>query len=240
MTMNTIRLRVRAFHVLVFGIVLTAVMIIVDLGAFYALYRRNTSVTGLIERIDVGADASVPTWVAATALFACAIAAFVLYRASSTTDPDNRRHWLGISVILFIFSVDEVARLHEWMDDISAFQNQSGLLYYGWVIGGAALVVIVAVAYLPFAFRLDRRTRTLLIVSAVTFVGGALVIEMLNARVADQIGEGTFRYAFQTAVEEGFEFLGTFGVLYAMLDLIDRRGISLHLACDDEPAPTSS
>ncbi len=194
------------------------------------LASSDAPVTKLTNRFDLGSDAAFPTWFAAAFLALAAAGLAWIAVLSQSTDRANTRHWSVLAVIFLVLSIDEVATFHEAFGRFDVFSGYSGLFYYGWVFGGIAVVVVVGAAYIPFLVRLDRRTRSLFVLSGAIYVSGALGIEMLNASLASEQGEQNWRYALQTGIEEVAEFAGTSLFLYAVADNLMRRSAGVTVA----------
>lgn len=193
--------------------------------------ERGITGRGFIDKVNLGIDTAIPTWFAAILLISSSIALLAVHRTSAEIDPHNGRHWLGLSVIFALLSIDEVAAIHEWVGDQGLIENRTGVLYYQWVVVGIAFVIAVGLVYLPFLVRLDRRSRNLFVLSGALYVGGAVLMEMVNAAVgsATEDGERGLQYALQTGVEELFEMVGAAIFLYSVLDVLARRGVSVRI-----------
>jgi hypothetical protein len=201
------------------GIAAVLVAISVVVSALWTRY--GYSARGLLSRFDLALDAAVPTFWSSAALTVGGLLAVALSRCEETRSGDRLR-WRMIAVLLIGLGVDEVARFHEWLGD-AIDVDRGGFFYYSWVYFGIALVVVVGAALLPFVLRQPKRLRTLLLLSAVLFVGGALLMEMVNANLEAQAGSDSLRYALQTAVEEALELAGETVLVFALLDELRRR-----------------
>ena len=83
-----------------------------------------------------------------------------------------------------------------------------GPLYYGWVIPGAAAVLLIGCTYARFLKHLPARTRRTMFWAAAVFLGGSLGVEMVSAWWADVHGEANLTYALIITAEEFGEMLG--------------------------------
>jgi hypothetical protein len=95
-----------------------------------------------------------------------------------------------------------------------------GIFYHSWVVLGAAVVLIVGIAYLGFLRALPARTRNWVLVAAFLYVGGALGLELVEGFYADRLGKVYSRSGLQivlTHIEEAMEMSGTVTFLYAVL-----------------------
>ncbi|BAN01751.1 hypothetical protein YM304_14370 [Ilumatobacter coccineus YM16-304] len=224
-------IEIRPLHLLNVLVGISGLFFVTHSVAVTLAIERGITGRGFIDKVNLGIDTAIPTWFAALLLFMSAVALLVVYRTSAAIDPRNGRHWLGLSVIFALLSIDEVAAIHEWVGDQGLIENRTGVLYYQWVVVGIAFVIAVGLVYLPFLARLDRRSRNLFVLSGALYVGGAVLMEMVNAAVgsATEDGERGLQYALQTGVEELFEMVGAAVFLYSVLDVLARRSVSVHI-----------
>jgi hypothetical protein len=171
--------------------------------------------------MNLSVDSAIPTWFASALLASAGLLAFAL--ASRAKQKADRLAWIGLGIIGFLLSIDEVATIHErWGELASGSALSSNALGYSWVLGGLVLVGVVGVVYLPFLVRLNPRTRRLLVVAGLVFIAGAIGFEIVNGRIelADPSGERFLVWSLLTGVEELLEFLGTSLLVYALLDAL--------------------
>jgi hypothetical protein len=102
-------------------------------------------------------------------------------------------------------SLDELARLHE---GANRFFDQGGVLYFGWVIPAAILLLLLGLLYLRFLLALPRPLLRRFLLAAAAYVGGALGVELLLGWWTDRAGDDNFVYALIDWVEESLEMIG--------------------------------
>lgn len=186
--------------------------------------------TGGIDILNLGKDSAIPTWFAALLLGSTGLIFALVWR--DVEREGNRREalrWAGLAAIFIAMSVDEVAAIHEWAGEQISLDQRGGFLTYDWIVLGAPLVVIVGLAYLRFVLGFEPRARMLFFVGAAFFVGGGLVIEAFNSALTGSGRQDTFRYGFQTGVEELFEFVGASMFLAAAMTIAAGRAVVLHV-----------
>ncbi len=103
-----------------------------------------------------------------------------------------------------LLAIDEVAGMHETF-------NSS--IEMNWAIPGAILVLIIAIAFLPFLLTPPKRLTALFIASAVVYVSGTLLVELLS----EEMDSESLSYMLAVAVEEGLEMLGALFFLFVLL-----------------------
>jgi hypothetical protein len=177
---------------------------------------------GLVPIFDLGTDNTIPTWYASITLLICSLLLAIISKAKSEDKDRFALHWEALSIIFLLLSIDEVARIHEVTGDtIGRFTGKThGLLYFAWVICGSAFVLILIPVYIKFLRHLPIKTMTLFILAGTVYVGGALGMEMVNARYADLYGFKNLTYQLMTAVEEFFEMSGIAIFIYALMSYI--------------------
>ena len=92
-----------------------------------------------------------------------------------------RRHWAGLTVIFLLLAYDEASSLHERLVPIiRQAAHTEGLLYYGWIIPGAAFALVVGLVYLRFVLALPRAVAALTIVGGALYITGTLGVEAIT------------------------------------------------------------
>jgi hypothetical protein len=179
-------------------------------------------IPGNVERVlSVGREQSIPTWYASVTLLICAVLLALIAWFKQQQQDQFTRHW-GILALLFLFfSIDEVATIHEMTTiPIREAFNTTGLLYFAWVIPGAALAILVALTYYKFLQHLSRPMRLLFIASGAVYVGGAVGVESISAAFFEAYRAGSIsNLAFErlTDIEEMLEMAGVLLFIYTLL-----------------------
>ena len=179
--------------------------------------------TSLINSFDVDLENSIPTWYNSQILFLCAAVLYLIFTFKRTSTERYTLHWLGLTLIFLAFSIDEIVSFHESI--VGPFMrrafNLSGILYFGWVVPAAILIVVFAIAYFRFFINLPSRTRLLFFLSALLYIGGALGVELLGGYYFDAHGPNNITYAAITTVEEVAEMIGVVLFLYALVGYLN-------------------
>ncbi|HYI32656.1 MAG TPA: hypothetical protein VEX88_04255 [Glaciibacter sp.] len=166
--------------------------------------------------LSVDEEQSIPAWFSSSALLLCAV-----LLVSVSSNPPARTSplaWKILAVIFLFLSIDEAVGFHE--KTVRPLRNAlgtDGILYSAWVIPAGILVVILALAYARFALALPGRSRNLVILAAVLFVGGALVTELFGAAQVAASGQANLTYVIVSTTEELMEMLGVVTFLYALM-----------------------
>lgn len=215
-------------------VIVTAVVVALGLVAnrlvFDVAPHMEHPIARAAARFDLGLEPSVPALWSTLLLAACAALLAVNGRAAAPDDP-NRWTWYGLAIVFLALAVDETVMIHEMANDtLREVLGTSGFLYFAWVIPGVLFALAVALASARFLFRLDSRTRALFLLAGTIFVGGAIGMELIAARIAETRGVESVAHMIEQAVEESMEMGGAIVFLYALLDPLARRTGSIRIA----------
>jgi hypothetical protein len=192
------------------------------------------SAYGLVRLFYVDTESNIPTFFSAILLlFASLLLALITILKRASHDAYSR-HWTILTLILLYMAIDEAAGLHEmlnkagWLVTGGQRREDRTIFFYGWVLFGMAMVMIVALSYLKFFLNLPPRTRIQFFTAAVVFVGGAIGVEILGGYYAKSHGESNFQFSMFSTVEEGLEMAGVIVLINALLNyLIDHYKVRL-------------
>lgn len=172
-------------------------------------------------RFDLDRENTVPAWYSSIGLFACGsllglIASFTHQRGGRYVG-----HWGLLAVTFLYISLDESASLHEILiQPMRRILDTGGLLYFAWVIPAAAIVCVYGLLFVKFLLYLPRRTGRLFLLAGLTYVGGAMGVELIGGALAEADGLLSLRYTIAMTIEETMEMLGVVLFLYALLDYL--------------------
>lgn len=178
-----------------------------DLGRVFA---------GLVRLVDVDEEHNIPTWYQSLTLFFCSV---LLAKIATEKKLNNMKyvlHWWGLSIIFLFLSIDEMVCIHER----TIYGGGKGFSHFQWVIPAAFFVLFFALSYLKFLLHLPARTKSLIVLAAVLYVGGALGMELVNGYYFELYGPENIRYSMLTTLEEFLEMLGVVIFVKALLSHI--------------------
>ncbi len=173
-------------------------------------------------RLDVDDEASVPTWYSQFILILGSIFAFVAARLSETKK--LKRVWYLLSAGTVLVSLDEVARLHEFVIQTIHVKLWGAA---GTSVGKNAWLVILpfiaagALTLLAYIYKtLPQRTFRLMCIAGVVYFAGSVGIEILSSGM----NPNSWTYTtLVTAFEEGLEMIGSALLVFATTDYINRN-----------------
>ena len=175
-------------------------------------------------------ERSVPTWFSVV-LIAMNMVLLVLNGVANhqLRGATSTLSWLSLAAIFAFLSLDEQVTIHEAIGDrIGTAYEVGGFLSFPWIIAGSVFTAIVGFGYLGYLRRLPRRTARLFLLSGGIFVGGALVVEMIEGRTIATFGFGAAYYLL-VLIEETMEMLGQALFAFALLDHLALSGRPIRL-----------
>ena len=187
----------------------------------------------IVNVLDLDGEHGIPAYFTSLLLVVSAALAFGIAVAVRRAGRPRWLHWAVLGALLLLVGLDESLVLHERLIvPLREGLDAGGILYFAWVIPGVAVVAILAAAYGRLVWELPGRVRTLLVLAAVCYVGGALGLEMVSGALAaaGQLEDGGIPYQFLINVEEALELTG-------LLLLIRSLSTYLGSGADRESAP---
>jgi len=190
---------------------------------------------------DLGTEANVPTWFAATLLVLLALA-LVVTAVAARARGGAAGPYLVLAVVALVLSVDEAAELHEQLNLLAGRLEEwlGPLPTFSWIVPGAALAAAAGTALLWLGRQLPGQLRRRLVISGTVFLLGALVVEGLSGSIVGATGYENPTYLALNALEEGLEKAGVLLALSAVLARLHVRltadGLSVALAASPDDA----
>jgi len=207
----------------------SAAVALLTLGNLFIQYCKfelgHFTVYGLADLLDVNKEANLPSLYSACSILFCGFLLIVIAKAKRRAGAPYRWHWAGLAAIFLFMGLDEGAVIHEKLIvRIREAYHTTGDFYFAWVIPYGIATIIIGFAYLRFViYELHGIARVRVIVAGVTYVMGALVMEMAGGRIAEMWGgdEGCALHAFFYSIEEFLEMAGILLFIHALVCYID-------------------
>jgi len=185
-------------------------------------YQQVGSIYELSNRFDLDDESSVPTWFSQALFLVLSVVAF--FAAYLQTEKSKKFTWSVIGLIGLIFSIDEVASLHEYvlqLIHVQFFQDSTATAYdNAWLFVAPFLIVIFGWLVWVMSRSLPKRTVMLFALSGVLILTGAVFIDLL-AVVEER--ETFLNQGVIVSLEELLEILGVIIAVYATVDFLERR-----------------
>jgi hypothetical protein len=172
---------------------------------------------------DLWGEGNVPAWYTSFLWILCAYFALKLSRRVATS---QRHKWKALGVLFIYMSFDEVAGIHESAGRVVSQLTGpgAGIFTYTWVYLGISAVALTVVLFARFVLSLPKDVLALFLLGGTLFVGGALVLEMVQA--GSNSGSLTLPENLSAGrlgiVEELAEMLGITVAMAGLTRMLDR------------------
>jgi len=199
------------------GTLAAGALLLVVLAVVGQYYRWQGVEHYLIGQFDLDAEKNPPALYAASLLFLSAVVSALV--AHTEKGGEWVWHWQLLTVGFLVMSVDEAFSFHEKL--IEPSRNLLGddyplVFHFAWVVPALVLVAVLSVVFLSFLRALPRATRRRFVVAALTYLGGAVGMEMIGGRYYALYGSD-FPQSLIAIAEEGMEMTGLCIFIYATL-----------------------
>jgi hypothetical protein len=213
------------------AVTVAAVLVIAAGAAAEWLSYLGYHAKGLLPEFHLNGENNLPTWFSTLILFVCSLLLGLIADVKRRAGEAYRTHWAVLALIFAYLSLDEMASLHELLNEpLRQWFGGETVLFWPWVIPFALLTLVFALLYLRFLLNLPRVTRWLFTAAGIVYAGSALGFELLESWSFTRYGS----YEHPTmrlfvVVEESLEILGICLFVYALLDYLGRRYGSLRI-----------
>lgn len=206
-TKQITRLKLSARWVQRVLLIITAIFTTLSLIGILAIY--NPFFEKFRRLFEFDQEQSISTWYSGALLLLGSIIVAVIAQDHIRRKRPYARHWLYLSLIFTLMSLDEVAGLHEQLIQFGDAFNTSGIFLFAWVIPGLVIVTGFAIAYFKFTLNLPAEIRFMFVFSLGLFVFGAVGMEMVNGAFLSYTDvESPIPYILLTTLEETLEKVG--------------------------------
>ena len=187
-----------------------------------------------LDLFNLDRELNFPTWYSAFMLGFCALLLRIIAIGKNQQSDRFTKDWRLLSTIFGLMAIDEIISLHEIfiIPEVSEALNLPWFLHSMWVIPGMLFVVWFSQRYSKFVKHLPAKSQQHFAIAACTYIGGALVMEMVGSHFAESIGQQHILYALIATVEEILEMTGIIMFIYALLYYLSRWNSQLELQID--------
>ena len=109
----------------------------------------------------------------------------------------------------------------------------SGFFTFAWIIPYGIAVMLASIYVIPIIWRIEKKIRFWFLLSAVTFITGAIGMEMLEGWQSDKPDfQRDLLYNLFITIEEFLEMTGLVMLTYALLSLLQQTygGFLIHIS----------
>jgi hypothetical protein len=168
----------------------------------------------------LGTEKNLPSLFSALQLWFASAILLILAISKFSARDKYRFHWAILGIIFIFLGYDEWKSVHE---KLNAYMHNHfhfhGIFFLAWVIPAGIFLVFLGLFFLRFLFALPFKTRKRIIIAALIFLGGAVVLEMLEAVFVEKNG-GDVGIPIVAMVHLE-EFMEMFGIAYFIYGLFE-------------------
>lgn len=213
---------------------LLAVIVLLALGDIIGqlskFYGGHRSLCGLVSLFDGELHGNIPNWFKAILMLISSIILFFISQIKKWEQDRFQKHWLFLSLIFLLMNIIQSADIHNALSPcIRTALGVGGWFYFAWVIPGIGIVVALGLIYLRFFMNLPPKTRLLIFIAGLTYVIGAIGLEMATAYYFVRYGMENLGYAGLSAVHEAMKMAGLVLFIHALMDLLGSQKESIRL-----------
>lgn len=218
--------------------------------AYGASQYVNNHVDGLSDRaksfvkmLDLDAPAAIPQAYQALCLLVISALCLVIARHCRVMGERLGGYWLALAAIFLFLTFDGLCNIHNQFHVKSAKTQEErdaqGIFYFSWTIAYGAALIPIGLLFLRFLLKLPRKFGVLIFIAGVTFVIGALGMEMLYGLFLSRNHGQQRNDVTQVLVtaEESLEMLGEMLMIYACMAFMSEKGIGCHIRPRQSFAP---
>jgi hypothetical protein len=172
---------------------------------------------------DLDEEESFGTWFSSGILLIAGQLLWAKSRQLRTAGEPFARWWWVLGLAFHFLSIDEVVAMHELLNSL--------LEETTWTVYGFAVLVGLALAYLPFLWHYRGRTAAWFIAAGAVYGGGAVGVEALTDAEVNSL-----HYNMWTTLEEGMEMMGVVLLIYFLLTVLQSKsGVDAEIVLTSPP-----
>jgi len=190
------------------------------------LHLGYTNIPNLVETLfSLDQENNVPAYFSSLILLISAgLLLLIFFFRLKNEQASFTWHWGFLATVFIFLSFDEMFSFHERLIyPIRNIVRIGGVFSYEWVIVAIPLVTLLGISYSRFILHLPPRSRNLIFLAALIFIGGAIGGEMMSGWYASRFGEGDANYIMLTIFEETLEMTGIIIFIHALLQYLSHE-----------------
>ena len=207
-------------------LIISFALALISLFAQFSKYLGNSkNGLGLIPMMDLDYESSIPTIVSVQLLFIAAFL-FILVGVLKNKKKDKYRwHWMGLAMGFLFMTFDEGASIHELLTMPVRNNIGEGLpsfLTFAWIIPIGIIVIVLSIFYFRFILALPKKTRRMVIISGIVYLGGSVGMEMIGGSYAQAHTIHTLTYNIIVTIEETLEMIGIILLINTLAEYVNK------------------
>jgi hypothetical protein len=205
---------------------------------------ENEYVDTIAHWLDVNAEASIPTWYAAVALFAVSVMLGVIAAAARRQGRPFSLQWALLAIGFGLLSLEGIIGVHSQVTKVLrrlADATDGPWLLIG--LGGIGIVALIVAAALfgRWFVALPRRWRTWFAIGGLVYLAGVLGSDAIGDYIASTFGDTSLMYILVLTIEEALEMTGVLIFIVLLLQYIARfvGPVTVKVEEPEEAEPTA-
>lgn len=189
---------------------------------YYFNYTSHPMAYRLVDRFHLDAEGTAAVWFSSLLLLLCgATAALIASRLSRRSEKGAWRWWV-IAGLFLVMSADETASFHELAGALVKDTHElTGYFSYGWVVVAIPVVAGGFAVLGPVLLGLPGWIARRLLGAAMLYFGGAVGVEMIGGKLAEEQGVASGAYFLAVTAEESLELAGLVLGLYTLMKCLE-------------------
>lgn len=183
------------------------------------LIGRETAL-GDMSKLDLDSDLTLPSWYSSLLLALCALLLFLIAMSVRARGQRDALKWGLLALIFVVLSMDEAIAIHEMsLEPIRNAFDFPAIFTFGWIPFAIALIVVLAIVYVPFLLRLPRPLAVGMLAAAVIYVFGVIGMGMVNGALFSALDQQkNLLFSLSSSIEEALEILGLTLLIMVLID----------------------
>ena len=217
LSLGSVHLHPPTISKILFGIIV--LLLVLSIGEKLAIIQLNqlTTTEFTTRFFSFDEEANFPTLYSFVTLAICS-GLLAIISAIAKKSFQSAKFWRYLSFIFLFLAVDEACSIHEILIPlIKIVVDTRGFLYFPWVIPASILLIVFLFLFRHFIYNLPKKTRNLFLLAGGIYIGGALVMEIIGAYLADLSGLDTTAYWLAATMEELLEMFGILIFIHSLL-----------------------
>jgi hypothetical protein len=195
----------------------------------YGGIHKNALMKTFAKLFNLNSERGFPNLFSGLILLTASALLYFIYRVIHRSTPyKHKKSWQMLAFVFLYLCLDETFSIHEQLIPVTQHllgTSLHGFLHWAWVVPYFFLLVGVVAYFWRFVFDLPTSTRKLFFLSGFIYVGGALVVEMIEGYTYEQ-----HQYVINECLvllQEVMEMAGIALFIYALLKYIGMRSREL-------------
>lgn len=171
-----------------------------------------------VQLFSLNLEANIPSWYSGFLMIIVAALNYLIYKFERRV---IKKYFLVISALFISMSIDEIASVHEILNNpVRNSLSLGGFLYWSWIVPGIIVSLFIGLYFLKFFSMIERKYTILFLLSGFIYLSGAVGFEMIGGWLYSNKLGNSILYVFEVVIEESLEMFGMLLFIYALIKYI--------------------